>query len=197
MHQPLQAPLDGLAGDAAGGGTRAFERIANLFAALFIARPHHPGVQHQLLHPFRKTRGEPYRDHRAERFARQDRGPGADRVEEIAQMVGEVVELVRDIRAIGEAVADHIDRVDVKMLGVLRQVARVGLDVAAGAVQQDERRAGTGLDRARANRTGAVESLLHLAAHPGDPNRFHRFLPGAGASARAFCPTKLAGYEAT
>ena len=56
----------------------------------------------------------------------------------------QVVDVVRDLermaRLVGVAVAEHVDRPGGEVLGVRLEVADVGLGVAAGPVQQHQRR---------------------------------------------------------
>jgi hypothetical protein len=49
------------------------------------------------------------------------------------------VDVVIERRLAGIAMADHIDGVDMEMFGVRLDVAHIGFEMAAGAVQQQQR----------------------------------------------------------
>jgi hypothetical protein len=70
------------------------------------------------------------------------------------QVVAVARDLVRVVRLAGVAVAEHVDRVAGVPPGVRAEVAGERLQMAAGAVQEDHRFTGTGLQRAGRDAAG-------------------------------------------
>ena len=75
----------------------------------------------------------------------------AERVDHAQKMVGENVGRVRAIGQSGPAVADHVVSGHAEVLGETCEITGVGLEVAAGAVEQDEVGAAPGLEHASAD----------------------------------------------
>ncbi len=116
------------------------------------------GVQHEPPHAARMVGGGPRGDPAAERFAGQVRGADVQRVKQPDQVVAENVDGVWLVRQAGPAMADHVIRGDAKGGGQARDVARVGFQVAAGAVQQHQVGTGSG-----AQHPGAHAAHVHMA----------------------------------
>ena len=84
--------------------------------------------------------GEVRRHPAAERLAGERRPVDLQGVHEAADVADVVVDQVGLVGLAGEAVAEHVDRVDVEVLAVRREVAGIRLGMAAGAVKEDQRR---------------------------------------------------------
>ncbi len=74
----------------------------------------------------------------------------AECVHQPDEVIGQHVDRVVLVGQVGPAVADHVVGGDVEVLGQAGDVARVGLEVAAGAVQEDQLRPGAGLQHSGA-----------------------------------------------
>ena len=86
--------------------------------------------------------GGPRGDPAAQRLAGQVRRGDVQRVHQAGQVVAEHVDGVRPVRQVRPAVADHVVGSDAEVQRQARDVAGVGLQVAAGAMQEHE--VGTG-----------------------------------------------------
>ena len=74
-----------------------------------------------------------------------------ERVQQPDQVIGQHVDRVRQVGQVGPAVADHVVGGDPEVLGQPGDVAGVGLQVPAGAVQQHQVGTGPGLQHTGAH----------------------------------------------
>ena len=95
--------------------------------------------------------GGPRGDPAAQRLAGQVRGADVQRVHQPDQVIAEHVDGVRPVRQVRPAVADHVVGGHAEVGGQARDVAGVGLQVTAGAVQQHQVGTGSGAQHAGAH----------------------------------------------
>jgi hypothetical protein len=108
--------------------------------------------------------GELRGDPATEGLAGEVRLLGAQRVEDVGDLVDVVRDLQRVVGLAGVAVADEVDRPDREVLGVRGEVADVGLGVAGDAVQHQQHRLRViaGVQVAGAVGAGLQEALAEL-----------------------------------
>jgi hypothetical protein len=84
----------------------------------------------------------------------------AEHVEQPDDVPREVVECVRERWPVAVPVPDEVDGTHAEVATERAEVAAVGLGVATGAVQEQQRRTVAGLQYARAHPGDVVEALL-------------------------------------
>ena len=88
------------------------------------------------------------------------RGLDFHRVHQAVKVIDIGLFVVVDVGGVRIAVPDHVVCDYVKMFGMGGNVAAVGLGVAAGAVHQEQRKAGARLEHTCTDAAGIVEGLL-------------------------------------
>ena len=88
------------------------------------------------------------------------RGLDFQRVHQAVKVIDIGLFAVADVGGVRIAVPDHVVRDYAKMFRVGGDIAAVGLGVASGAVQQEQRKPGARLEHACTDAAGIVEGLL-------------------------------------
>ncbi len=167
-EQPLQPRAHRL---RRGLGDRAHGRVAHRGHRLRLAGHVARRGQHEPVDALGMVGGHPRGDPPAQRLARQVHALQAQRIEQREQVVGVDVEGVRAVGPVAEAVPRHVVGDHAEVLAQRREVAQIGLGVPAGAVQQHERRARSGLDHACGHAAGRDHVLAQRRAHQLGPQR--------------------------
>src|SRR5690606_22589204 len=121
-------------------------------------------VEDQSVDALRVVSRHPCGDPAAQRLAGDVSALDAEGVEQGDDVVAQVVDRVRHVRLTGEAVPDHVADDHPEPLGQSGHVAHERLEVAARAVQEEERRPVAGLQDAGRDPAGGDEAQAEAGA---------------------------------
>ena len=124
------------------------------------------GVQDELFHDFGMMHREIGGDPTTQRFPGDHRAVATKHLQDGADVVGIVLDLIIDRWLIGPAVPEHVDRDEPEFLAMRAEIARIGLGMATHAVQRQHQRLGriARLDIARPYAVRVKEPLAEADA---------------------------------